>query len=316
MHAIPATMSAVSGEEGEALRHRRLIVFTGCGDSLAVAEFGARMLLQEGLNAIALSPPELLRVPIDGQCVVIGVTASGRSLSTLAAIEYAAECGATTIALTDNKEGRIVDRVEVVWLTRSGVESYNIIPTAPTTAAMAYLLAVVSKMSEERYQADVHVLSKNMSRVFEWAEREGRKISELITTNQTVYLISEGPHYVAAQLGMMKICESSMTLGVSVLREEFQHYGSLPTRAGDAAILITDSPPAKHDLRFLEILERILELRSYLLCLPDELEIRSPFAQVIPNVIALQTAVHNALTRTFPDKEWFRLPHAKAFEIY
>ncbi|RLI50328.1 MAG: hypothetical protein DRO73_03575 [Candidatus Thorarchaeota archaeon] len=314
--SIPEALNAGLHSDIDLVSDRKLVVFTGCGDSYAVAQYGQWALLQEGINAVALSASEVNRLSINQGCTVIGITASGRSLSTIDAMDYGKEHGAATVALTDNRNGPITEHVDTLWLTDTHVKTYNIIPTAPTTAALAYLFGIVGQINEKRYHDDVELLRTQMYRIHQWAEKEGEKLSALIDRGHTVYFISEGPNYVAAQLGMMKVNESSLTLGVSVLREEFQHYGSLPTRTGDAAVLVTDSPSTESDQRFLHVLKEILALRTFHINLPVDYGLKTPLAQVIANTLVVQTAVLSAILRDEPEKEWFRLPHAKAFRIY
>ncbi len=314
--AVPRAI--VRGREvaSDAIRDRRLVVLTGCGDSYAVAEYGAWLLLQEGINAVAVSAPDTQRVHLDDRCTVVGVTASGRSLATIGALEHARRQGALTVALTDNERGEIIKVVDTCWVTDSGVVTYDIIPTAPTTAAMALLLGVMEQVNQERYEGDTELLREEMSRLFREAEGEGRQISELISPEQRAYFISEGPNFVAAQLGMMKMNEAALTQGIAIQREEFQHYGSLPTRRGDLAVLVTDSPASEGDMAFTRVLWESLGLKAFHLHVPETSGITTPHAQAIVNTVSLQSAVYYALRRFAPDMEWFRLPHAKAFKIY
>ncbi len=299
-----------------AIRDKKLVVLTGCGDSYAVAEYGAWLLLQEGINAVAVSAPDTQRLHLNDRYTVVGITASGRSLATIGALEYAKRQGSHTVALTDNEKGEVTNVVDTCWVTESGVATYDIIPTAPTTAAMAFLLGVMEQVNQERYEEDTGRLQKGMSILFREAEGEGRQISELISPKQRAYFISEGPNFVAAQLGMMKINEASLTQGIAILREEFQHYGSLPTQQNDLAIVVTDSPASKRDHAFVRTLWERLGLKSYHLHTSENARLETPIVQTIVNTVTLQIAVFNALVRFDPEKEWFRLPHAKAFRIY
>ncbi|MCF2137323.1 MAG: SIS domain-containing protein [Candidatus Thorarchaeota archaeon] len=313
---IPKALAGGSETETDIIQDKRLIVLTGCGDSYAVAEYGAWALLQEGFNALAMPAPDVRRIHLDERCLVIGITASGRSLATIDAVKVAAHQGAHILALTDNGQGEINNVVEDRWLTETGVETYDIIPTAPTTAAMAFLLGVAGQLKSERYERDLQSVKREMGVIFHAAEGEGRVISELISTEQKAYFISEGPNFVAAQLGMMKMNETSLTQGIAVQREEFQHYGSLPTQEGDLAVLIADTPTTERDIAFVRVLWERLGLRSYHLHAPSTPTIETPLAQALVNTITLQFAVYHALRRYAPEKEWFRLPHARAFKIY
>ena len=156
--AIPETLAGVDLEETEIITDRRRIVLVGCGDSYAAAEFGKWAFLKVGLNAMSLSPTEMSHIALDKRSVVIGITASGRSLATIAALDRAKSKGAMTVVLTDDPEGKAVESADRVWITRSGVDSYNISPSSPTTTAMAYLLKAAggsANAADEQLHNDV-----------------------------------------------------------------------------------------------------------------------------------------------------------------
>jgi glucosamine 6-phosphate synthetase-like amidotransferase/phosphosugar isomerase protein len=293
------------------------VVFIGAGDSYAVSEFGARTFLISGLNAYSASPTEIEYIPLDSDCIVVGVSASGRSLSTLKALEAAKKRGARVIALTDNPNGRIVEEASDLWITKAGVGSYNVSPASPTTTAMAYILKVASEFDSQIRREiwhDINLISKIGRNMMAWAENEGRFIADMVSANKPLYIISDGPNYVAAQIGMMKFDEFSLIKGIAALREEFCHHYNLSVKEDEQAILITTSPTTSDDELYLNILSDILKMRTY--HLHNDLGFKTAFAQAIPNTVALQMAAYYAVRRFNPEMSGFKLPHAKAFEIY
>ena len=160
------------------------IVLIGAGDSYAVSEYGKWVFQSIGLDTISLSPPEVIHIPMDSETVVIGVTASGRSLSTLDALQKTRAKGAETIVLTDNPEGKASEETSNVWVTKASVDSYNVSPASPTTTAMTYLLTIASEMDSnlrENLQNDVKQLARIGKKMLDWAEHEGKIIAELVT---------------------------------------------------------------------------------------------------------------------------------------
>jgi len=119
--AIPETLASVDLKETDIINDAKRIVLVGCGDSYAAAEYGKWAFLKVGLNAISLSPTEMSHIALDKRNVVIGITASGRSLATIAALDRAKSKGATTVVLIDDPEGKAVESADRVWTTRSGV---------------------------------------------------------------------------------------------------------------------------------------------------------------------------------------------------
>jgi fructoselysine-6-P-deglycase FrlB-like protein len=290
------------------------IVLIGAGDSYAVSEYGKWVFRSIGLDAISLSPPEIIHVPLDSDTVVIGVTASGRSLSTLDALQKAKEKGADTIVLTDDPTGKAAEETTKLWITKASVDSYNVSPASPTTTAMAYLLTVASQL-DSKLQNDVKQLTKIGEKMLDWAEHEGKIIAELVTPGPPLYMISDGPNYVAAQIGMMKFNEFAVVKGFAAIREDFCHHQNLSIDDGDQAVLLSGQKDPD-DERYMKVLTEVLNMQAHHLYVPEELGLKTALAQTISNTIALQMGAHFTVRRYNPDMEWFRMPHAEAFRIY
>ena len=204
---IPKTLQSVPQSNAELISDKRLVVFVGCGDSYAVAEYGKYALLSVHVNAVSLSPPELKRIALDEQTLVIGITASGRSIATIEALKHANNEGAVTAVLTDDADGSASEFSNHTWSTHSGVGSYNISPSVPTTSAMAYLLKVASMkqaIPHSRLREDAHILENNAELMVELADKVGEQISQIINPQRPLYLVSDGVNFAAAQIGMMK----------------------------------------------------------------------------------------------------------------
>jgi glucosamine 6-phosphate synthetase-like amidotransferase/phosphosugar isomerase protein len=299
------------------LKAKRCVLFVGAGDSYAVSEFGRWTFLSSGVNAYSVSPTEIGNIPLDSDCVVIGVTASGRSLSTIDAIQKARMMGADTVVLTDNPKGNATGEASNIWTTKAGVDSYNVSPASPTTTAMAYLLKIASEIDSQiqrNLQYDLNLLLKTGKEMLVWAEKEGTTISNMVSPKTPLYMISDGPNYVAAQVGMMKFDEFSIIKGIAALREEFCHHYNLSIKDEEQAILITTSPATPDDNQYLNVLSNILKMHAY--HLHSNLGFRTSLTQTIPNIIALQMAAHHTVRRFNPDISGFKMPHAKAFKIY
>ena len=317
--AIAETIRAVDESHSEQLRQGERIILMGCGDSYAVASYGRWCLLVAGIDSVHLSPSEIGYTPVDDGTLVIGVTASGRSVAVLDALRQAREQGAKIIVLTDNAEGAASKMADDVWVTRSGASTYDTSPSSPTTAAMAYLLTLTASIVETRQEEvrdDIGVLEHQGSEVMSWAKEEGRKMAEMVDVDHPVYVISEGANHAAAQIGMMKFNEYSLVRGIAAVREEFRHHYNLSVDVGDRAILITDSPPTDEDRVYLEVLSHTLRMSAYHLWTPVEIGLHTPPAQAIPNAIALQFAAYFSAVKWNPDKTSFKEPNASAFRIY
>ncbi len=295
------------------------IILTGCGDSYAVAHYGQWVFRRAGCQAVALSPTEVPRVYIDPDTVIIGITASGRSLATIAALKHARNRGARTVVLTDDRRGRASENADEVWVTRALVESYNISPSSPTTSAMAYLFKIGNTCSNTTLvpeQEDLSRLREIGDAMIDWAEAEGKRIAEMLIRDRPLYLVSDGPNYVAAQLGQMKFNEYSLLHSMVALREEFCHHWNLNLDEGDQVVLITDDPVTDDDLRYLRVLKDTLKMSVYHSHADEKLGLGSDLGQAIVNTITLQMAAYYTVLRYSPEKTGWRQPNANAFKIY
>jgi glucosamine 6-phosphate synthetase-like amidotransferase/phosphosugar isomerase protein len=316
--SIADTINSVDIDNISSIPGKQQIVLIGAGDSYAVSEYGKWLFRSIGLNAISLSPPEIMHFPLDSETVVIGVTASGRSLSTLDALQKARAEGAETIVLTDDPDGKASEENSNLWVTKSNVDSYNVSPASPTTTAMAYLLAIASEL-ESKLQTDLQNDLKQLTKIgkdtIKWAEHEGKIIAKIVTPGPPLYMISDGPNHAAAQIGMMKFNEFAVVKGFAALREDFCHHQNLSINDGDQALLISGKEEY-NDKRYMKVLTEVLNMRAHHVHVPEEFGLKTALAQTIPNVIALQMGSHFTVRRYKSDMEWFRMPHAKAFRIY
>jgi glucosamine 6-phosphate synthetase-like amidotransferase/phosphosugar isomerase protein len=319
--SIPRTLNGVNKKERYTVRDKKLVVFIGCGDSYGVAEYGKWAFQSVGMNAISLSPPEISRIRLYDDFLVVGISASGRSLATIDALKHAKSEGVTTAAITDDPEGKVAQIVDHLWVTSSGVDSYNISPSSPTSTAMAYLLKI-AMMIESMPHSRIHGDSVRLGRdsvskgMVDWAELVGKKIVEIVDSRKPLFLISDGPNYVAAQIGAMKFNEFSLIKGVSAIREEFQHHHVLSINDDDRAILVSDRSEKLNDERYLKILIDTLKMQVFHLHTPESLNLESSLGQAIANTIALQMASYYTVLKLNPEKGKFKLPHAEAFKIY
>ena len=314
---IPDTLKSVDKRAVEDLCDKQRVVLVGCGDSYAVAEYGKWVFMQAGINALVLSALELERIAVDENSVVIGISASGRSIASVTALKHAKKRGALSVALTDNANGVITESADRVWLTRSNVESYDISPSSPTTAAMAYLLKLGGLLvSSKQLKTEVDILSQQSNAMLDWADRIGRKIAEILPARGNLYLVSDGPNYVAGMVGMMKFNEYSLIKGVAALKEEFAHHWILSITEKEHAILVTDNPSAQGDDEYLRVMTDKIGMTVFHLRTDMSLQLKTPYGQTIANSIALQMTAYHHVIKHEPNKEDWKRPHAGAFKIY
>ncbi|MHA2312907.1 MAG: SIS domain-containing protein [Candidatus Thorarchaeota archaeon] len=317
--SISETIAAADDRGADVLRDKRLIVLVGCGDSYAVAEYGKWAFLKIGLNAVSISPTEMSNIRLGEDSIVIGITASGRSLRTIDGLKGAKSEEATTVVLTDNEDGNASALADHVWVTRSGVDSHNISPASTTTTAMAYLLKLAVRYqsdSETRMHNDLQRMKNNGKQLLDWAEIVGKANAAIGVPGKPLYMISDGPNYVAAQIGMMKFNEYGVIQSNASLWEDFQHHYVLTINPNDCAFLVTDSPVEDKNEGYFQALTGTLKMKAFHLYTPESLELESPLGQTIANSIALQMSAYYNVMKHDPGKEFWRKPNVDAFKIY
>ncbi|MFX0055371.1 MAG: SIS domain-containing protein [Candidatus Hermodarchaeota archaeon] len=317
--SISKTIASVDDKGSDILKDRRLIVLTGCGDSYAAAEYGKWAFLRVGFNAVSLSPTEMSKIQLNDDDLVIGLTASGRSLATIEALETAKSANATTVVLTDNENGNASALADYVWVTQSGVRTHNISPSSVTTTAMAYLLKLAVRHQsapQSPMYNDLQKLKSNGKQLLDWAETVGKESWKVGVPGKPLYVISHGPNYAAALIGMMKFNEYGVIQSNAALWEDFQHHYVLTINPGDTAFLVTDSPIEEKDRRYFQALTGTLKMTAFHLYTPESLGLASPLGQVIANSIALQMAAYYNVMKYDPGKEFWRKPNVDAFKIY
>jgi glucosamine 6-phosphate synthetase-like amidotransferase/phosphosugar isomerase protein len=182
---------------------------------------------------------------------------------------------------------------------------------------MAYLLVISSKFSAtDSLIHDIQQLKSVGKEMLTWAEKEGKNISQLTSPNVPIYLISEGPNHVAAQIGMMKFNEFSILKGIAAIREDFRHHYNLSINNNDSAVLISSSPTESTDDTYMKALTDSLKMKVYHLYTNKNLNLGLPIVQAIPNIVALQMASYYTVLRFDPNKERFKLLNVDAFKIY
>ena len=259
------------------------------------------------------------KIQLDKDDVVIGVTASGRSLATMEALRTAKSEEATTVVLTDNRSGSASALADHIWLTHSGVRTHNISPASVTTTAMAYILKLAVEhqaASDNPMYNDLQKLEGNGKHLLDWAENVGKESSKVVVPGKPLYMIAHGPNHVAAQIGMMKFNEYGVIQSNAALWEDFQHHYVLTINPGDCAFLVTDSPIGEKEERYFQALTGTLKMRGFHLFTPESLGLESPLGQTIANSIALQMAAYYNVMEYDPGKEFWKRPNVDAFKIY
>ncbi len=140
------------GLERARLRGVGRVVIVGCGTSYH-AGLAGRVALEQWARIpveVDLASEFRYRTPLLGDdTLVIGITQSGETADTLAAMRLARECGASALALTNVPGSQVTQEAHGVLFTRAGIE-IGVAATKTFVAQVAALYGFALRMAQLR----------------------------------------------------------------------------------------------------------------------------------------------------------------------
>jgi len=140
------------GMTDEELRDIRRIVLVACGTAYHACVVG-RYVIEEWARVpveFDIASEWIYRNPvIDEKTLVIGITQSGETRDTIAAMQLARKAGARTVAITNMMGSQITREVDSVLYTRAGLEM-AVASSKTFTAQVALLYLVGLKLAQVR----------------------------------------------------------------------------------------------------------------------------------------------------------------------
>ena len=166
--------------------------------------------------------------PVNG--LVIGITQSGETADTLAALKYAKISGCSTLAIT-NVLGSSVTRVaDTTLFMRAGPE-ISVGATKSFIAQLAILMQIVNSISETKYNDVLQQAHKAIEEVLLM------DLSEAVTAcknAQSIFYVGRGPFYPVSLEGALKMKEISYIHAEGYAAGELKH--------GPFALLSPETP--------------------------------------------------------------------------
>ena len=224
--SIQEQIDAIMARRGHGEVER--IYLVGCGDSL-YAGMAARLAIQEW-SGIWVEPVESLEFRylaggLSDTSVVVGVSVSGQVQRTLDCLEMARERGALTIGLTGTPNSKIHTSAEhVIDIGVRGREPGPVPQTVTFLANLAtlYWLGVTFGLGTGHLssgEAEIHrqAILVALGQIRDAAERNEAKVDRYVeghSAPQPLVLIGGGPNWATAHLGVAKLLEAALVLGV------------------------------------------------------------------------------------------------------
>ena len=238
-------LSEVVGLGDEFLRRLRRIFIVACGTS-----FHAGLIVSYAIEQLARVPVQIdvasefrYRQPVfDPDTLVIGITQSGETADTLAAMRLAREAGSPVLALTNIMGSQATRDADFVLFTRAGLE-IGVAATKTHTAQVAALLLLALRLAWARGsmgEDELKRLGHELRTVPELAE-------QLLARPSAIKQIAERYHderfflYLGRGMGFAVCLEGALKLKeISYIPTEAYAAGEM--KHGPIALLDTESP--------------------------------------------------------------------------
>ena len=296
----------------------------GCGTSWHASLVGKYLLEQiagiptsvQYASEYRYSPPPSL-----ANTLVIGVTQSGETADTLAALELAKSRGDRCLGITNRTESSIARIADAVIDTQAGIEiGVAATKTFVAQLLMFYLLALEfgianSKLSEKKTQELIEGLRQlpaYMERILESQERYIEDLSRQFTHTKDFIFLGRGINFPIALEGALKLKEISYIHAEGYPAGEMKH-GPIALLDKDVPVVaiatpgsvyekvLSNSQEAKaRDAKLIGVAPlddpAAHEVFDYILPIPIVDEIFSPILTVIPlQLLAYHVAAHRGL---------------------
>jgi glutamine---fructose-6-phosphate transaminase (isomerizing) len=276
----PAELERLAGADfasvGAQLKDRRRLWLVGTGSSQHVAELGALLLVEAGVDARWSGSHEFarsrLRPNADDAVIVISHTA--RTSFALAAREVARSAGAEVVSIT-GVGGGWPEAIQTVAMERS--ETY----TVSVTSALMVLFRLAHELGADRLSAgNLEAAVERVRTVIEQSE-----VPDLEPPERALVLVGSGAGAVSAREGALKLREAARVLAEGYGGEYLLHGHAAPLQRGDALLLVS---PASCPDGLVPALGDAARAEGLAVTSIDEPSIEHPILAQLPIIVRLQ----------------------------
>ncbi|RQH03112.1 glutamine--fructose-6-phosphate transaminase (isomerizing) [Natrarchaeobius oligotrophus] len=185
------------------------VQFVGCGTSYYATRYGAALLRERGVPAQAFVASEYgtERVPTEDGTVVVGVTQSGETADTLAALRDANGAGATTLAVTNVVGSSAARECDAAVYVRAGPE-ISVAATKSFASQQVTLATIASALADgtdRPFLESIRDLPAQVQRVLD--RSNARDVAEELVGADAYFFIGRGYQHPVALEGALKMKE-------------------------------------------------------------------------------------------------------------
>ena len=228
-------------------------------------------------------------------CLVIGVSQSGRAADVLEVMRSAKKNGAITVGITNNAESEIAQESEFFLNCEAGLEKS--VAATKTFGTQIFLLAALAAewAGNIKMQGEIYQLPEKVSQVFGVSEDIDSKVERYRFMNEC-FVLARGINYAISLEAALKIQETTYVRAKAFATSDFQH-GPIAMIDHDIPVFIfaPDGPSLKDVTGMIEKMRNeqietvvisnrtdILDMGTTAFRIPDTSnDIISPFFNVI-----------------------------------
>ena len=190
------------------------IILTGCGTAYHAALTGARMIEDaSGADCEVYVGSEFYNAKskINKNALIVLISQSGETADTLAALNYAKEKGAKTLAVINAEHSTLAKAADMALPVKAGAE-IAVASTKAYSCQLVALYALAQTLNAAKLRLSRPELSgadELLRRLSFGVEEELRAIASLFNQGKKLFLIGRGTDYYSALEASLKIKETS-----------------------------------------------------------------------------------------------------------
>jgi glucosamine--fructose-6-phosphate aminotransferase (isomerizing) len=233
------------GMDDDDLRRLRRVVILACGTAYHAGVVGRYVMEEWGRIPVEpdIASEWIYRNPvIDEETLVIGISQSGETRDTVAAMRLAREKGAHTVAITNMMGSHITREVDSSLYTRCGLE-VGVAASKTFTAQIALLFLVGLKIAQVRETLPPDEISYITDQVYTLPEKIGRFLDGDHPIDEIAQRIYQEPFflYLGRHIGLPVALEGALKLKeISYIPSEAYSAGEM--KHGPIALLEPGTP--------------------------------------------------------------------------
>jgi glucosamine--fructose-6-phosphate aminotransferase (isomerizing) len=227
------------------IQNLRRIVIVACGTAYHAAVTG-RYIIEEWARVPVepdIASEWRYRNPVlSKDTLVIGITQSGETADTIAAMRLAREQGARTLAITNQLGTQITREVDAVLYTRAGLE-VSVAATKTFTAQVALLSLIALKLAQIRRTLPAEEIEYILEELFDLPE----KMEQFLDADHPIEEIAQRHYnkpfflYLGRHIGLPVALEGALKLKeISYVPTEAYSAGEM--KHGPIALLDSETP--------------------------------------------------------------------------